>query len=196
MIFADIDKNLIQNIQNNLKKLDKAVIDFSQVDENGAVAVGKLLIQKPHFFRCNYYPPHPLLIIGGKKYISIYDYEMETVTRVDSEENIMGILFRDNWTNNKNFKIVETKAYDEYFVVKILYLANEQQNELFFSKKSFDLIKINIFEMGEMSVVINFSEPLLVKGFKPGIFEMRSPAVFGKPSQFNEKDIREQYDVN
>ena len=34
-----------------------------------------LIIDKPHKFRCNYYAPFPLVIVGGSNYVSVYDYE-------------------------------------------------------------------------------------------------------------------------
>ena len=36
-----------------------------------------LIIDKPYKFRCNYYEPFPIVIIGNKNYVSVYDYEME-----------------------------------------------------------------------------------------------------------------------
>jgi outer membrane lipoprotein-sorting protein len=191
---AAIDNSIIQKIQANLAKLDKAAIEFVQTDKKNTVAEGILLIEKPYFLRCNYYPPHPLLIVSGKKFLSIYDYSMETLSRLESSDNIIAILFQSDWLKNKKFKILETKANQNNLVLRISYSENSQKAELYFDKESFDLEKIVIFEMDKASIVINFAKPLVVKNFKRTLFEIRAPEIFGKPKHLNKEEIEKLYE--
>jgi len=191
---AFVDNSIIQKIQANLANIDKAAIEFVQVDKKGNLAEGILLVEKPYFFRCNYYPPYPILIVSGKKFLSIYDYEMETLSRTQSSDNIISILFQKNWIANENFKIIETLETKESYILHVSYSENSQKAELFFNKKSFDLVQMKIFEMDEPSIMINFDRPIKVKNFKREIFEIRAPEIFGKPKHHNKKDIEELYD--
>jgi outer membrane lipoprotein-sorting protein len=190
---ASIDDLLIKKIQANLSKMDRVAIEFEQIDKKNTAAEGRLLIQKPYLFRCNYYPPYPILIVGGKKYVSIYDYDMETLTRVDAKENILNILFQNNWTDNKNFTVTNTLELDKYFIVEILSLENQQKSEIYFDKKSLNISKLNIFEMDELSISIHFSRPVFLKKFKPGLFEIRDPSIFGKPLHLGKDELSEHY---
>jgi outer membrane lipoprotein-sorting protein len=158
--------------------------------------MGQLLVQRPYFFRCNYYTPYPLLITGGKKYVSIYDYEMDTITRLKANENIISVLFKNDWYNNDNFKIVETSEDEDNFIIKIFISESDQRSDVVFDKKSLNLVRISIFEMGEQNININFRMPLAVKSFKKGLFEIKDPATFGKPRQFNKEEIAQQYELN
>jgi outer membrane lipoprotein-sorting protein len=191
-----IDNSLIKKIQANLAKLDKVAIEFLQIDKQNTIAEGQLLIEKPYFFRFNYYDPHPLLITGGKKYITIYDYDMESISHLDRSGNLINIIFSDDWLLNKYFKIIKTTEDPQYFVVKILYLENQKRVDLFFYKKTLNLAKINISEIDEISVTISFDEPIKVINFKPGTFSIKNPAIFGPPKRLNKYEIRQIYDTS
>jgi len=191
---ALVDNSIIQKIQANLANIDKAAIEFVQVDKKGNLAEGILLVEKPYFFRCNYYPPYPMLIVSGEKFLSIYDYEMETLSRTQSSDNIISILFQKNWMANENFKIIETKEGESSYVLHVSYSQDSQKAELFFNKKSFDLAQIKIFEMDEPSIIIDFDSPVRIKNFERELFEVRAPEIFGKPKHHRKKDIEKLYD--
>ncbi len=190
---AAIDNAMISKIQANLSQSSMATIPFEQIDKNNQSAKGQLLIQKPYYFRCNYYAPFPLLIVGGKKYLSIYDYNMETLSRLEAGENILSILLQDNWSNNKTFKILDTQMTQDYFVLRLLLLQNQEQSEIYFDKSTLELEKIKIFEMGQVSVTINFDSPIKIKQFNPELFEIPSLQIFGKPKRLNKKDLQKLY---
>ena len=133
--YAEVDNKLIQRIQQNLAKLNKVAIDFIQHDNKKIYAQGKLLIQRPNFFRCNYYPPYPLLIVGGEKFISIYDYDMKTITRI-RQQNLLSMIFCDGLEKNANFEFTNTSQNDHFFIIEMLYSESGQKISLFFDKKS------------------------------------------------------------
>jgi outer membrane lipoprotein-sorting protein len=108
ILFIFISSNIyaaeeMKNLKIYLTSLKSISIDFSQIDNSGKLINGKLLIQKPYNFRCNYYEPFPLLIVGNKTDIIIYDYEMEQTSYISASENIF------------NFLLVDTENFEEYF---------------------------------------------------------------------------------
>jgi hypothetical protein len=134
-----------------------------------------------------------MLIVSGKKFLSIYDYEMETLSRTQSSDNIISILFQKNWMANENFKIIETKEVESSYILQVTYSEDSQKAELSFNKKSLDLAQIKIFEMDEPSIVIDFDSPVRVKNFKRELFEVRAPEIFGKPKHHRKKDIEKLF---
>jgi outer membrane lipoprotein-sorting protein len=194
IVSAENTNDLIQKIQQNLKKLDKVAIEFSQTDKNNNVAEGKLLIQKPSFFRCNYYPPYPLLIVGGKKYISMYDYSLETISYVSARDNIMNLLFSGDFS--RSFKIIDVVEMSKYVAFKLIYTEKEQPLEVFFDNKSFNLVRIVFIELDEPSIVIDFAQPVMVKSFKKQLFEIRDPKIFNAPAHLDKQLLEKQYELD
>lgn len=195
VIFAAIDHNLIKQATNSLNKLDNVAIEFTQIDQKGKKAKGKLLIKKPHHFRCNYYPPYPLLIVGGKKYVTIYDYSLETVTRIDTKESITNILLINDLSDSNNFKVVQTRKSDDYLVIKVLYLDKNQFSELFFDIRTLFLSKIKIYEMNAPSIILDLSTPVKVKKFAKNLFLVPSPEIFGKPKFLKKEELEKTYET-
>ena len=85
----------IKVLSDYLKSLKSISIDFTQYDARNGHVDGKLVIIKPDYFRCNYYKPYPLLIVGNKKEVAMYDYELEQATHIDKKENIFNFLLTD-----------------------------------------------------------------------------------------------------
>lgn len=194
VIFATLDHNLVKQVAASLSKLDNVAIEFTQIDQKGKKAKGKLLIKKPYHFRCNYYPPYPLLIVGGKKYVTIYDYSLETVTRLDTKDSITNILLINDLAASDNFKVVQTRKSDNYIVIKVLYLDKNQFSELFFDGKTLVLSKIKIYEMNAPSIVLDLSAPIKVKKFAKDLFLIPSPEIFGKPGFLKKEELEKKYE--
>jgi hypothetical protein len=95
---------------------------------------------------------------------------------------------------NKNFEITQTLETKDSFILSVLYSENAQQADIIFNKKSLNLTQIKIFEMDEPSITINFHQPIKVKKFKPELFEVRAPEIFGKPKHYNKQDIKNSYE--
>ena len=66
------DNNTIAKFKEYIRDIQSIAVDFTQEDSHENKASGKLLINKPFKFRCNYYAPFPLVIIGNKNYVSVY----------------------------------------------------------------------------------------------------------------------------
>jgi len=194
VIFADIDHNLVKQAAFSLSKLDNVAIEFTQIDQKGKKAKGKLLIKKPYHFRCNYYPPYPLLIVGGKKYVTIYDYSLETITRIDTKDSITNILLVNDLEANDNFKVVQTRKGKDYLVIKVLYLDKNQFSELFFDTRTLVLSKIKIYEMNVPSIILDLNPPVKVKKFAKDLFLIPSPEIFGKPKFLRKKELEDKYE--
>ena len=73
-------------------------------------------------------------------------------------------------------------------------LQNQEQVKISFDKTSLNLAKIDIFELGQLSISLKFSQTQKVAKFKPGLFDIRSPEIFGKPKRLNPQELRKQYD--
>jgi outer membrane lipoprotein-sorting protein len=191
--FASTNEQIITNIGASFAKIDKAVINFVQTDAKGGSTQGILFLEKPYHFRCNYFPPYPLLIVGGKKYLSVYDYEMQTLSRATANQNIISILMQKNWQQNELFQISNVAQKDNYNVLSITYNKGQEQALLYFNNQ-LQLIRIEILELGSVSISIHFGPLQKVKSFAAGVFQIKSPQIFGPLTQLTKEQIEQLYE--
>ncbi len=186
--FASIDNNTLQEIKSYLNSLKKVAIEFEQIDNEGTHVIGKLLIQKPYKFRCNYYPPYPLVIVGNKNYIAIYDYQLEQLTRIKSEENLFSFLLLNNLNLTSNIKIVDTIHTEKYLEVDLLEIDSNQNIKLILNRNPLTLSTLSI-QQNSKFINIYFKDIAHLSSIEKELFIIKDPKIFGSPKQFNIKDI-------
>lgn len=179
-------------IKEYLKTLDNVAIKFTQSFE-GKNSQGIIMIKKPVNFRINYDPPVPILIVGGKNFVSIYDYELNQLSRVKNDDNIFKIIFSD--TDNFDDKIIihnissDKNLISLYFELK----STNQKAILEFSESPVKLHSIKLpatgidFEEGIIYVNINMIENFTK--FPKEIFNIRDPEQYGKPKRYKSQEL-------
>lgn len=184
-----IDPEAIETIRNYLKTIDNLVIDFTQTNLKEKTVHGKLLIAKPYNFRCNYYAPYPLLITGNEKYISIYDYQMNTLSRTSAVEHFLYILVSEK----PDFAMIHQaiKKDDELLLG---FIDQEVSNYVTFrfSDKP-ELKNITIDEQDGNVIKINFYNHKRVKKIDRKLFSIQNPNVFGPTEYLDKKKLKKYY---
>ena len=187
---AEMDLGIFTNYLANLKSV---AIDFNQIDSRGQGASGKLIINKPHRFRINYYPPYPLLLLGNKSEVIMYDYGLQQTTRVDAKENLFNFLLVDMSDWQKNFKIENIFQSDGNITAKLYNYATERTITMVLHVKPLELKQI-IIDEPDGNVIDVFVEH--VRHFKDAdkdLFLLPNPDVFGKPARFDRKAVERKY---
>ena len=88
-------KDLLR-IETYLNEMNTLRSDFLQISSNGAVATGKLLMQRPGKIRFEYDPPSPILLISDGYFLRYIDKDLEQVTHIWLEDTPIGFLLKDN----------------------------------------------------------------------------------------------------
>lgn len=171
-----------------LANIRKIAVEFEQRDTRGAHAKGMLLIDKPHKFRCNYYAPFPLLIVGNKNYISVYDYEMENFARIKSEENIFNFLLLDKTEFSEQFEVIEQKELASSYELSIYHENLARTLRISFDKQTGQIAKILIFE-DDNEITITFAQTRMLSSLDKRLFVLQDPEIFEKPKRLNKDDI-------
>lgn len=182
----------IAELKDYIHAIKSIAVDFIQEDLQGNKVEGKLLINKPHKFRCNYYPPFPLVVIGNSNYVSVYDYDMKHATRIKPAENIFNFLLEDNVDFDKYFKFESVKDYANCFEVTIYHSLSEKRTEITFDKKTKQIKMFKIFE-GDNVITLTFNHIEKVKQFDDVLFKLKSPEIFGAPDRLTKDEIEKKY---
>ena len=182
---------LPENIESYIKNIKSIAVDFQQVDSAGNKAHGTLIIDKPYKFRCHYYTPFPLLIVGNKNYVSVLDYEMEHLSRIDAKENIFYFLLVDKINFKNQFEILSTKEVDNLFILRIRAVGLDKISEIHFDKKTKQLKLMKIIEDNNI-ITLKFGTTHQIYSPVKSLFLLRDPDIFGLPKRINHQELFEK----
>jgi len=186
-----------------LSSLQAVAIDFTQIDSHGQTASGKLIIQKPHKFRLNYYAPYPLLLLGNKNEVIMYDYGLVQTTRINAKDNMFNFLLVDSKDWQKNFKIEHIFKTDRNIIAKLYNYATERTISIVLSShpqlyktspsKSSSLKQIIVDEPDGNVIEVFIEHIQHISTVDKDLFFLPNPDVFGKPSRLSKDALAQKY---
>ena len=188
------DNNTIAKFKEYIRDIQSIAVDFTQEDSHENKASGKLLINKPFKFRCNYYAPFPLVIIGNKNYVSVYDYDMQHVSRIKTEENIFNFLLEDSIDFDKYFQFESVIEEKHLLKITIYHTLSERRSQISFNKDTKQIKMLKIYEDDNV-ITITFNHILKVKKFDDDLFKLSNPDIFGPPSRLNKTGVEKKYEL-
>ena len=189
--FANGDK-LSDEIKSYIENIKSISVEFTQSDNSDILAHGMLIIDKPYKFRCNYYEPFTLVIIGNKNYVSVYDYEMENLSRIKASENIFGFLLSDNIDFDNQFEILSAAARGPQYIVKLRHNDSSKMSEISFDIKSKQIQFMKIFEENNI-ITLTFGATQKIQDVSNSLFIMQDPDIFDKPKRLNHQQLEEKF---
>jgi len=189
MVMADKIPSEIKSYLSSVKSIS---VEFTQTDANGSMAKGMLIIDKPYKFRCNYYEPFPIVIIGNKNYVSVYDYEMEHLSRIKAAENIFNFLLVDKVSFDNQFEILSAKTMGGSYVMRLKNHDLNKISEISFDVKTKHIQKMKIFEENN-NITLTFGKTQQIRNAKRSLFIIQSPEIFGAPKRLHKKDLQKSF---
>jgi outer membrane lipoprotein-sorting protein len=193
--FGAADKAAVLELKTYLRTMKSIAVDFTQEDSKGNITQGKLLISKPYNFRCNYYPPFPIIIVGTKNFVSMYDYDMEQVSRIARDDNIFNFLLEDNENFDKDFVVKSVINEKEFSRINIYHKVTERHSEITLNKANKQIELLKIFEDTNV-VTIKFDKIVKVQKFDEDLFKLKNPEIFGPPNRLTKSEIEKKYVVS
>jgi len=178
-----------------LKKLNSVAIDFTQTDSDDVEAEGKLLIVKPHKFLCNYYAPYPLLIVGNKSYVSVYDYDLEQLSRVPTDENMFNFLLTDKGEIEEHFHIEHILRNGNDFIVNLYHAESERRTIVTFDIINQRLKSIVTHEPDGMIITLAVTNIEQIKNAEPGLFILQDPEIYGAKKRLDKAALEKKYQI-
>lgn len=186
------ENKAIDQFKTYLREIKSVAIDFTQEDSAGHKASGKLLINKPYRFRCNYYSPYPLLIIGSQNYVSVYDYDMKDTIRIKPSENIFNFLLEERVDFDRYFDFEEAIDEGNIFKITIYHTLSERRSRITFDKNTKQIKMIEILE-DDNTITLTFTQFTNVAKFDDDLFILKNPEIFGPPLRLTKEEIVKKY---
>jgi len=190
-VFATLATKEVKAYISNIKSV---ALEFEQTDNRGNKASGMLIIDKPYKFRCNYYAPFPLLIIGNKNYVSVYDYEMEHLSRIKANENIFYFLLVDQINFDQEFDIISAKEQNNKYIIKLNHPDLNRESQIEFDKVTKQLISLKIFEDNNI-ITVDFIKTQKIRDVAGSLFIIQDPDIFGLPERLDKVKLEKKYKI-
>ena len=188
----DSDLSIITEYIHNLKSVD---MDFIQRDSRGEEAKGKILLVKPYQFRCNYYAPYPLRVLGNTSEVVLYDYALEQTTRIDRKDNLFNFLLADEKEWKKNFRLENLTKESGRLLFKLYHYPTERTISIILQQKPLILTHIIIDEPDGNIIEVEVDNILKISNVEKELFSLPNPDVFGIPKRLSKNEIEKTYDV-
>ena len=184
--------DISEEIKSYITNIKSIAVEFTQSDNNGTFAKGMLIIDKPYKFRCNYYEPFPIVIIGNKNYVSVYDYEMENLSRIKAAENIFNFLLVDKVSFDDQFEILSAQEFGSNYVIKLKRFDLNKTSEISFDKASKQIKALKIFEDNNV-ITLTFDETKQISDVSRSLFIIKDPDIFDKPDRLDKAQLQKSF---
>lgn len=178
-----------------LTSLQSVAIDFKQEDSRGASASGKLVIVKPDKFLCNYYAPYPLVIVGNKSYVSVYDFDLEQLSRIKTADNMFNFLLTDSGDIEKNFHVNKAARMSGYVEIELYHTELDRTTTVIVKLPEYRLQSIITDEADGNIITLHIENIQTIKGVDKELFILRNPDVYGVPTRMDKKVIEKKYSL-
>lgn len=189
----DNDKIAVEEFKSYLTSLKSVAIDFVQYDTRGSEAHGRLIIVKPRNFLCNYYEPYPLMIAGNKSYVSVYDFDLEQLTRIESKENMFNFLLTDQIDLDKHFNIISAKKNASELYVELYHKDSERNTKIIISLSPKKLKSIVTNEADGNVITLNISHITNITNVSNDLFVLKNPEIYGPTSRMDHLALEKKY---
>lgn len=168
-------KDLLR-IETYLNEMKSLRADFLQVSSNGAVATGKLLLQRPGKMRFEYDPPSPIMLLADGYFLKYIDKDLEQVTHIWLEDTPIGFLLKDDLKLSGSLAVTKFSRNNNLLTTT---LAKSKESEkgtvsLIFSDKPLSLKKWVIKDAQGITTTITLNNRERPIKIDPALFELNS----------------------
>jgi len=172
--FSAEKKSALQRIEIYLNEMKTLRAEFLQVSSNGAVATGKLLMQRPGKIRFEYDPPSPIMLISDGYFLRYIDKDLEQVTHIWLEDTPIGFLLDDNLKLSGGITVTKFKKNANLLTITLAKSKKPEKGtvSIIFSDKPLALEKWVIKDAQGITTTITLNNRERPLKIDPRLFEL------------------------
>jgi outer membrane lipoprotein-sorting protein len=172
--FSVEKKSDLQRIEIYLNEMKTLRAEFLQVSSNGAVATGKLLMQRPGKIRFEYDPPSPIMLISDGYFLRYIDKDLEQVTHIWLEDTPIGFLLDDNLKLSGGITVTKFKKNANLLTITLAKSKKPERGtvSIIFSDKPLALKKWVIKDAQGITTTITLNNRERPLKIDPRLFEL------------------------
>lgn len=178
--FSICHSKKINEILSYFESFRSLTADFLQVNNNGNVSSGKILLKKPGKIRVEY-DKSPILIISDGKKLATINKKLGTIGFFNIEDIPVKILLYEK-IDKSSVKFLDLKEQENIISVKVKESSsgNDAILEIIFEKKPFRIVKWTVFNNNKTKTEIVLSKikydtPIKNSNFDLDLVDPRNP---------------------
>ncbi|GEM_PF-179837 len=175
----------LRRIERYLNDIKTITADFTQVAPDGALASGKLYLERPGKMRWQYNPPTPILMVSSGKTLTYYDYELNQVSQLPLESTLAAFLAKpDIKFDDDALRVVHFREGAKSIRFTLLQTKKQDEGTLTmeFSDKPLKLENLILTDTLGQSTHIKLSDARYDLPLDASLFTFENPNAFGRRS--------------
>lgn len=179
-----LSESELSKYQSTIKRLEKyltgistIVSDFTQIAPDSSLTSGKFYMQRPGKMRWQYNPPTPILMVADGSQLVFYDYELEQVSYIPLDSNLVGFLAGETIRFDDKVSIISVEQ--EASAIRIALAQREKPSEgqllLEFSDKPLLLRNMVVTDATGQVTTISLNRATFDTKLDPELFVFKDP---------------------
>jgi len=120
----------LARIESYLNEMHTISADFMQIDDNGGILRGTILIQRPGKMRVDYAAPNKDFIIADGSSVHIWNDELKEQTNVDEGSSLAEFILRDPVQLNGDVTVTSFKRFPAKLEVTLVQTSDPATGQL------------------------------------------------------------------
>lgn len=160
-----------------LNGISTMTAQFSQIAANGAIAYGKLWLDRPWRMRIQYNPPSPILLIADRFYVYYIDQKLEQVQEIGLKSTPAWFLLRDQIRFGDDLTITRFDRLPNRIVFTVVEKAHSDvgQLTLVFRDKPMALLQWTVLDQQDKTTTVLLSQEQFGMALDPKLFQYHNP---------------------
>jgi len=172
------DREDIARVEAYLNKITSLKARFLQVNSEGNIAEGDVLINRPGRARFEYEPPAQILVVADGTWLVFHDKELDETTRIPLSSTPISVLLEENVKLSGNVTVISVEK--DAGILRVNIIDTEEPDEggitLVFTLYPFDLRKWLITDPQGSTTSVSLSDVVRGMKFKPELFNLFDPS--------------------
>jgi outer membrane lipoprotein-sorting protein len=110
----------LERIEEYLNELKSITANFLQIDDQGGVLRGDIIIQRPGKMRVTYDPPSKDFIVADGNNVHIWNDDLKEQTNVDEEGSLANFILRDHVTLSGDVVVTKFQRFPAKMEVSLI----------------------------------------------------------------------------
>jgi outer membrane lipoprotein-sorting protein len=167
--FSNVNREDIINYLEGFSSLES---DFIQINNNGDILSGKILVLRPGKFRIEY-NQIPLLIISNRKKVAVINKQLKSIIFHALDDIPVGVLLF-NKLSMRDIKILKLIEKENRVSIDVVDSNFKDQGfvEILFETNPFNMRKWTIFKNDDSKTEVFFNNLVLNKKLLPKLFDI------------------------
>lgn len=173
----------LARVESYLESLQSLEARFAQINPDGSLVTGTILVQRPGRMRVDYDPPSKVLLIATDWRLVFYDGSIQQVNTIPLSETPLAFLLAEDIKLSGEVQVTNVRESADVVEVQVVRADAPDQGSvtLHFATHPFELRSWTVVDPQGLATQVVLQELRTNLPLDDELFHWRDPAIFGLP---------------